>query len=252
MPRYALEPAPKHGATRRTAVLLVNLGTPEAPTESALRRYLGEFLWDPRIVEIPRLDLVADPEPFRTQPASCKIGSQIRQDLDAGRFAAQGAHRASGQAAQGLARPGGQSRTSPLAWAMRYGQPSIASVSSTGSSADGAERVLVVPALSAVRGQFLGQRDGRHCRLDQAQRATRWRFRFIKHFHDEPGYIASVGRHREGILGRFKGRPDKLLMSFHGLPRRSLDLGDPYYCECQKTGRLIAESSRAHGQDRVS
>jgi ferrochelatase len=238
MPRYAPEPAPKHGSTRRTAVLLVNLGTPEAPTKSALRRYLGEFLWDPRIVEIPRpiwwliLNLfVLNLRPAKSAAKYAKIwmpeGSPLKVHTE--RLA---------KLLRGWLGQAGNPDVA-VAWAMRYGQPSIASTLDR-LKEDGAERVLVVPAYPQYAASSSGS-----VMDDVADWIKRTRnpmeIRFIKHFHDEPGYIASVAATVKEYWAA-KGRPDTLLMSFHGLPRRSLDLGDPYYCECQKTGRLIAES----------
>jgi ferrochelatase len=122
---------------------------------------------------------------------------------------------------------------------MRYGQPSIGSVLDQ-FKRDGVERVLVVPLYPQYAASTSAS-----VMDDVADWMKRSRnppeLRFIKHFHDDPGYIgalaASVREHWQA-----NGRPDKLVMSFHGLPRRSLDLGDPYHCECQKTGRLLAES----------
>ncbi|MBI5109299.1 MAG: ferrochelatase [Rhodocyclales bacterium] len=238
MPRYAPEPAPTHGAARRTAVLLVNLGTPEAPTRSALRRYLGEFLWDPRIVEIPRpiwwliLNLfVLNIRPAKSAAKYARIwlaeGSPLKVHTERQATLLRGWLGDSGNS--GIA----------VAWAMRYGRPSIADILDRLKS-EGAERVLVVPAYPQYAASSSGS-----VMDDVADWIKHTRnpmeIRFIKHFHDDPGYIASVvATIREYWAAH--GRPDKLLMSFHGLPRRSLDLGDPYYCECQKTGRLIAEA----------
>ena len=238
MPRYAPEPAPNHGANRRTAVLLVNLGTPEAPTRSALRRYLGEFLWDPRIVEIPRpvwwliLNLfVLNIRPAKSAAKYAKIwlpeGSPLKVHTERQAKLLQG----------WLVDAGTPEIT--VAWAMRYGRPSIAGALDRLKS-EGAERVLVVPAYPQYAASSSGS-----VMDDVADWIKRTRnpleVRFIKHFHDDPGYIASVvATVREYWAAN--GRPARLLMSFHGLPQRSLDLGDPYYCECQKTGRLIAES----------
>jgi ferrochelatase len=238
MPRYAPEPAPNHGATRRTAVLLVNLGTPEAPTKSAVRRYLGQFLWDPRIVEIPRpiwwliLNLfVLNLRPAKSAAKYAKIwlpeGSPLKVHTERQAALLRG----------WLGEAGTPDVT--VAWAMRYGQPSIASVLDR-LKADGVERVLVVPAYPQYAASSSGSvmddvADWIKCTRNPLE------IRFIKHFHDDPGYIASVVATVTEYWAAH-GRPDKLLMSFHGLPRRSLDLGDPYYCECQKTGRLIAES----------
>jgi ferrochelatase len=122
---------------------------------------------------------------------------------------------------------------------MRYGQPSIASVLDRFKQ-DGVERVLVVPAYPQYAASSTAS-----VMDDVADWIKRSRnpleFRFIKHFHDHPGYIAALAASVREHWAT-KGRPDKLVMSFHGLPRRSLDLGDPYYCECQKTGRLLAEA----------
>jgi ferrochelatase len=238
MPRYAPEPAPNHGAPRRTAVLLVNLGTPEAPTTPALRRYLKQFLWDPRVVEIPRPiwwlilnGIILNTRPAKSAAKYAKIwmadGSPLKVHTERQAKLLKG----------WLGEAG--SPDIEVAWAMRYGQPSIASVLDRFKQ-NGVERVLVVPAYpqyaasstASVMDDVADWIKGSRNPLE---------FRFIKHFHDHPGYIAALAASvREHWSAR--GRPDKLVMSFHGLPRRSLDLGDPYYCECQKTGRLLAEA----------
>lgn len=238
MPRYAPEPAPDHGAARRTAVLLVNLGTPEAPTRTALRAYLGEFLWDPRVVEIPRplwwliLNLfVLNLRPAKSAAKYARIwlpeGSPLKLHTER-------------QAAllQGWLGEAGKPEVA-VAWAMRYGQPSIAGVLDR-LKAGGVERVLVLPAYPQYAASAAGS--VMDAVADWIKRTRNpLEIRFVKHFPDDPGYIASVA----ATVSEYRaahGRPDKLLMSFHGLPRRSLDLGDPYYCECRKTGRLIAEA----------
>jgi protoporphyrin/coproporphyrin ferrochelatase len=238
MPRYAPEPAPNHGAPRRTAILLVNLGTPEAPTAVALRPYLKQFLWDPRVVEIPRpvwwliLNLfVLTLRPGKSAAKYAKIwmaeGSPLKVHTE--------------RQAKLLKGWLGEAGTPDLAvaWAMRYGQPSIASVLDRFKH-DGVERVLVVPLYPQYAASSTAS-----VMDDVADWIKRSRnpleFRFIKNFHDHPGYIAAVAATVKEHWAS-KGRPDKLVMSFHGLPRRSLDLGDPYYCECLKTGRLLAEA----------
>jgi ferrochelatase len=238
MPRYAPEPAPKHGAPRRTAVLLVNLGTPEAPTAGALRRYLKQFLWDPRVVEIPRPvwwlilnGIILNTRPAKSAAKYAKIwmadGSPLKVHTERQAKLLKG----------WLGEAG--SPELEVAWAMRYGQPSIASVLDRFKQ-DGVERVLVVPAYPQYAASSTAS-----VMDDVADWIKRSRnpleFRFIKHFHDHPGYIAALAASVREHWAT-KGRPDKLVMSFHGLPRRSLDLGDPYYCECQKTGRLLAEA----------
>jgi ferrochelatase len=238
MPRYAPEPAQQHGAARRTAVLLVNLGTPESPTAAALRRYLKQFLWDPRVVEIPRpiwwlilngpILILRPPKSalkyekiWMPDGSPLKVHTERQAKLLKGWLGEAGAPEV------------------VVAWAMRYGQPSIASTLDQ-FKRDGVERVLVVPLYPQYAASTSAS-----VMDDVADWIKRCRnppeLRFIKHFHDHPGYIAALAASvREHWA--VNGRPDKLVMSFHGLPRRSLDLGDPYYCECQKTGRLVAEA----------
>lgn len=238
MPRYAPESAPNHGAPRRTAVLLVNLGTPEAATAPALRRYLKQFLWDPRVVEIPRPvwwlilnGIILNTRPAKSAAKYAKIwmadGSPLKVHTERQAKLLKG----------WLGEAG--SPDVDVAWAMRYGQPSIADTLDR-LKREGIERVLVVPAYPQYAASSTAS-----VMDDVADWIKRSRnpleIRFIKHFHDHPGYIAALAASvREHWAA--KGRPDKLVMSFHGLPRRSLDLGDPYYCECRKTGRLLAEA----------
>jgi ferrochelatase len=245
MPRYAPEPAPNHGAPRRTGILLVNLGTPEAPTAAALRPYLKQFLWDPRVVEIPRpiwwliLHLfVLTLRPAKSAAKYAKIwmaeGSPLKVHTERQAKLLKGWLGETGAA------------DVAVAWAMRYGQPSIASVLDR-FKADGVERVLVVPLYPQYAASSTAS-----VMDDVADWIKRSRnpmeFRFIKHFHDHPGYIAALAASVRDYWAA-NGRPDKLVMSFHGVPRRSLDLGDPYHCECQKTGRLLAEALGLDGKD---
>ncbi|NJD35446.1 MAG: ferrochelatase [Betaproteobacteria bacterium] len=245
MPRYAPEPAQQHGAPRRTGILLVNLGTPEAPTAAALRRYLKQFLWDPRVVEIPRpvwwliLNLfVLNLRPAKSAAKYAKIwmpeGSPLKVHTERQAKLLKGYLGAAGIAEV------------MVAWAMRYGQPSIAGALDQ-FKRDGVERVLVVPLYP----QFAASSTA-SVMDDVADWIKRCRnpleIRFIKHFHDHPGYIAALAASVREYWNA-SGRPDKLVMSFHGVPRRSLDLGDPYHCECQKTGRLLAEALGLAGKD---
>lgn len=133
-----------------------------------------------------------------------------------------------------------------VAWAMRYGQPSIGAALDQ-IKRDGAERVLVAPLYPQYAASSTAS-----VMDDVADWIKRSRnppeIRFIKHFHDHPGYIAALAASvREYWTAN--GRPAKLVMSFHGVPRRSLDLGDPYHCECQKTGRLLAEALGLAAED---
>lgn len=237
MPRFWQEPAYLHGTKPRTGVLVVNLGTPAAPTAAALRPYLKEFLSDPRVVEIPRPIwwLILNGIILRTRPAKSaakyasvwtdegsplKAHTEKQAKLLAGFFVATG------------------ERELMVSWAMRYGQPSIRSRLDEMRAA-GCTRILVIPLYP----QFAASTTATV--MDEVANSLRhWRnlpeIRFIRSFGDDPGYIkalaASVREHWQR-----EGRADRLVLSFHGIPRRSLDLGDPYHCECYKTARLLGE-----------
>jgi ferrochelatase len=221
-------------ANGRTGVLLVNLGTPEAPTAQAIRAYLAEFLSDPHVVGLPRVlwlpilyGVVLRKRPARLVPRYAGIwmpeGSPL---LVYSRRQAEGL--APRLAARGLA-----VEVEP---AMRYGQPSIEEALAR-LKARGCERILAVPlypqytasttttAVEAVTAQAarMGLADG---------------LRFVGHFYDQPGYQDA----QAGLISRYwqeHGRPDKLLMSFHGLPRRVIERGDPYYRHCLETAELL-------------
>ena len=233
------EPAFRHGQAPRTGVLLVNLGTPEAPTAPALRRYLGQFLSDPRVVEIPRLlwmpilhGIILRVRPRKSAAKYASIwmpeGSPLRVWTEKQTKLLQGFLGEMGH--QVLVRH-----------AMRYGEPAIGKALSA-LKAEGATRILVVPLYPQYSGATTASvmdevfAWGRETRLLPE-------LRHINRFHDDAGYLDalanSVRRHWQanGPLGD----QGKLLRSFHGMPRRTLDLGDPYHCECLKTGRLLAE-----------
>ena len=233
---FAPEPAHAHGTAATTAIVLCNLGTPEAPTPAAVRRYLAEFLTDPRVVEIPRAawlpilhGVVLRVRPARSARKYARIwtpqGSPLkvwteRQAVLLEGYLGQRGHRVS-------VRP-----------AMRYGTPSLASVLDTVKE-DGADRILVLPLYpqySASTTASIGDAVGAW----QRQVRDVPEIRFVKHYHDDPGYIDALAA-RVNEHWRVHGRPDRLVLSFHGLPKRSLRLGDPYHCECRKTGRLLGE-----------
>ena len=230
------EPEHSHARGRRVAVLLVNLGTPAAPTAAELRRYLAEFLSDPRVVEIPRLLWLA---------LLHGVILRIRPARSAAKYASIWTAEGSPllvwtlrQTAALQRRLGGDAGPVLVRAAMRYGEPSVPSVLDA-LKAEGADRVLVLPlypqyaaattasVFDAVAQWSLGVR-----RLPE--------FRFVNHYHDDPGYIEALARSVERHWDS-TGRGGKLLMSFHGIPARSLTLGDPYFCECQKTARLLAQ-----------
>lgn len=227
-----------HDQPDRTGVLLVNLGTPDAPDRASVRRYLKEFLWDPRVVEVPRPlwwlvlnGVILNTRPARSAKAYAKVwtdeGSPLlsisRRQEQAIREALQERH---GEAVQ-------------VELAMRYGKPSVAGGLRSLRDA-GARRLLVLPLYPQYSATTTASvMDAVWNELQQ----WRWlpELRSIHHYHDDPAYIAalaaSVREHQAG-----HGEADHLLLSFHGIPQDYFEKGDPYYCECQKTGRLLAET----------
>ncbi len=232
---FSTEPPYSHGQAPRTGVLLCNLGTPDEPTPKAVRRYLAEFLSDQRVVEIPRLLwlLILHGIILRFRPAKSaakyasiwtpegsplKVWTERQAKLLQG-WLGQRNHRVS------------------VRWAMRYGSTSIGSQLDA-MKAEGVTRVLVVTAYPQYASATTASVFDAVYHWAQATRALP-ELRFVNHYHDHADYIAalasSVQRH-----WKKNGKPDKLVMSFHGVPERTLKLGDPYHCECFKTARLLA------------
>lgn len=235
--RFGTEPVYHHGQSAGVGILYCNLGTPDTPNPKDVRRYLAEFLSDPRVVEIPRLlwwfILHAVILPLRPRASAKKYASiWTPQGSPLALWTRQQAHDL------GLAlRNRGMHVT--VMHAMRYGQDAIA-VQLASLKTQGINRVLVLPAYpqysgtttaSAFDAVYAWARTVRH--LPE--------LRFINHYHDHPAYIAALAA---SIQKRWEqtGRPDRLLMSFHGVPLRTLQLGDPYHCECHKTARLLAQA----------
>lgn len=236
MPNFQPEPPFEHGQAPRTAVLLCNLGTPDAPTASAVRRYLGQFLADHRVVEIPRL---------LWMPILHSIILRVRPAKSAAKYASiwtsNGSPLAAWTAKQALLLRGwlGEAGHHVLvSHAMRYGNPSIASQLDA-LKAQGATRILIVPLYPQFSGTTTASvLDAVYHWAAKVRNVPE--LRFINHYHDDAGYIDALAQTIEAHWSR-EGRPDKLVMSFHGVPARTLQLGDPYHCECQKTARLLAE-----------
>jgi protoporphyrin/coproporphyrin ferrochelatase len=231
------EPAFRHGQPPRTAVLFVNLGTPDEPTAPALRRYLAEFLSDPRVVEIPRLVwwFILHGVILRTRPkqSAAKYASVWMPE---GSPLAVWTARQAAALGEALAARGLQVR---VRHAMRYGNPSIASVMDE-LRAEGATRVLLIPAYPQYAAATTASISDKV--LQWATQARRMpELRFVGEYHDDPGYIAALASRLRAHWAEH-GRGDKLVLSFHGVPERSLHLGDPYHCQCHKTARLLAEA----------
>jgi ferrochelatase len=234
------EPAYQHGAPSRTGVLLINLGTPDAPTAQALRPYLKQFLSNPRVVEFPRWAwwLILNGVILNTRPRkSAEKYAQI--------WMPEGSPLKVHTARQAqLLREALAERVEPLPppvveYAMSIGNPSIREVLGC-MQRQGCERILVLPlypqyASSSTAAAF----DEVFAQLGTMRNTPA--LRTVKHYHDHPGYIAALAQNVWDYWLR-SGRPDKLVMSFHGVPRYTLEKGDPYYYECQKTGLLLAEA----------
>ena len=231
------EPPFFHGQTPRTAVLYCNLGTPDAPTPVAVRRYLAEFLSDQRVVEIPRLFwlLILHGIILRFRPAKSAAkyasiwtpeGSPLKLWTEKQAALLQTALQAQGDHVL-------------VRWAMRYGSGSIASQLDA-LKTEGVTRVLVLPAYPQYSATTTASV------FDAVyQWAARTRsiveLRFVNHYHDHAQYIAALQARVQAHWAEH-GRPEVLVMSFHGVPARTLALGDPYHCECFKTARLLAEA----------
>ncbi|MED5619184.1 ferrochelatase [Ideonella sp. BN130291] len=236
MTSFAAEPAHIHGSTARTAVLVVNLGTPEAPTAPAVRRYLAEFLSDHRVVEIPR---------WLWKPILHGIILRTRPAKSAAKYASIWTPEGSPlkvwtekQAKLLLGALGEQGQQVLVRHAMRYGNPSIASQLDA-LKAEGATRILVLPLYPQYSGTTTASIFDAVGQWGQQTRHLP-ELRFVNRYHDDPGYIDALARRVQRHWEQ-NGRGDRLLLSFHGVPQRTLTLGDPYHCECHKTARLLGE-----------
>jgi ferrochelatase len=221
--------------------VLVNLGTPDAPTAPALRRYLKQFLSDARVVEIPRIIwwLILNLIILRIRPAKSAAKYRTVWTAEGSPLLVIARRQAEGLR-QWLNQQGVAVRVEV---AMRYGNPSIPSVMDALRS-DGVDRVLVLPLFPQYAAATTASiYDAVGDWLRPVRNVPE--LRFIKHYHDHPDYIAALAD-KISLHWQTAGRPDfaagdKLVMSFHGVPRRTLDRGDPYHCECHKTGRLVAQ-----------
>jgi len=235
-PTFAPEPDFVHGQAPRTAILYCNLGTPDAPTPQAVRRYLAEFLSDQRVVEIPRLVwmLILHGIILRFRPAKSAAKYASIWTADGSPLKIWTEKQA--QLLQGwLGQRGLQVK---VRWAMRYGSNAIASQLDA-MKADGVTRVLVItayPQYSATTTASVF--DAVYSWAKQTRTVPE--LRFVNRYHDDPAYIAALATHVERYW-KAHGRPDKLVLSFHGVPERTLYLGDTYHCECFKTARLLAQ-----------
>lgn len=228
----------QHGSVSRTGILLINLGTPNAPTAQALRPYLKEFLSNRRVIEIPRLIwwpiLHGFILPFRPKESAEKYakiwlpeGSPLKVHTER---------------QTKLLREVLQARLGnpPIVeYAMNIGTPSVAEVMHK-MQQQGCERILVIPLFPQYASSSTAAAMDNVFAVMETMR-NQPAIRTVKQYHDHPGYIAALAQNVKDHWA-MHGRPDKLIISFHGTPRASLDKGDPYHCSCQKTGRLLAEA----------
>jgi len=227
-----------HGQPAGLGILLTNLGTPEAPTASALRPYLKQFLSDRRVVDLPRwlwwpiLNLIVlNVRPRKSAAAYARVwtkaGSPLLVHTAAQARALRGA----------LQDPPGDRAI--VEFGFRYGRPSIAAAVESLQDR-GARKLLVLPLFPQYNGPTTGSTFDA---LADCLKTRRWvpELRMVTHYHDHPRYIAAVAGSIKAHWGEH-GRAERLLLSYHGIPERYRDSGDPYYCQCLKTTRLVAEA----------
>jgi ferrochelatase len=223
-------PAPKVG------VLLINLGTPNAPEPSSVRLYLKEFLSDPRVVEIPQLvwqpilrGLILRSRPKRSAHAYRQVWTDEGSPLAA--ITARQAQALAGSWGDGVI----------VDHAMRYGRPAI-SEKIDALKGLGCERILIAPLYPQYCAATTATAN------DEAfahLRRLRWQpaVRTLPPYHDDPAYIGALAGRLNQEIAALDFEPQAVIASFHGMPERTLELGDPYHCHCQKTARLLAEAS---------
>jgi ferrochelatase len=221
-------------AAAKVGVLLTNLGTPDAPDAGAVRRYLAQFLSDPRVIEIPKLawlpilhGIILRTRPKKSAHAYAQVWTEEGSPLAA--ITARQARALAARLGDGVI----------VDWAMRYGNPDVGGAIERLFAA-GATRILVAPlypqycaatTASAMDATFA------------AIAAKRWQpaLRTLPPYHDDGLYIAALKADLDRQLAALDFTPQRLLLSFHGMPQRTLDLGDPYHCHCRKTARLMSE-----------
>jgi protoporphyrin/coproporphyrin ferrochelatase len=235
---YSREPSHEHGTPTRTGILLINLGTPDEPTPAAVRRYLAEFLSDPRVVEIPRVlwKPILHGIILRTRPkhSAAKYAAIWRPEGSPLRVFTE-------RQTKLLLGYLGARVNSPIAveYGMRYGNPSIG-VGLAKLREAHCDRILLLPLYP----QYAASTTATGCDAAFRELAA-WRnqpaIRTVRHYHDHPAYIGALAENVREFWMRH-GRPEVLVMSFHGVPKFTLEKGDPYHCESQKTGRLLMQA----------
>lgn len=228
---------PRHPSIppRRIGVLLINLGTPDAADARAVKRYLAEFLSDPRVVELPKLawqpilrGIILTTRPKKSAHAYQQVWTEAGSPL------------AAITRAQSVALQGAFGEDVLVDWAMRYGRPAIAERLRAMKDA-GCERILLAPLYPQYCAATTATANDK---AFAALAGMRWQpaIRTLPPYHDDPAYIAALAANVRAALDALDFVPDAVLASFHGMPQRTLELGDPYHCHCQKTARLLGEA----------
>jgi protoporphyrin/coproporphyrin ferrochelatase len=222
-------------AIGKLGVLLVNLGSPDAPEKGAVKRYLKQFLSDKRVVEIPSIlwQPILQGIVLNTRPKkSAHAYSQVWTDEGAPLISI------TRKQAQAVQNAFGDQVT--VDWAMRYGTPSIPDRLKALKDA-GCDRILIAPLYPQYSGATTATVQ------DQAFETLgkmRWQpaVRTLPPYHDDPAYIRALKSSVDTGLAALDFVPDALVASFHSMPQRTLELGDPYHCHCRKTARLLSEA----------
>ncbi|HEX8482644.1 MAG TPA: ferrochelatase [Allosphingosinicella sp.] len=223
-------------AAPRVGVLLINLGTPNSPEPGSVRLYLKEFLSDPRVIEIPQLvwqpilrGIILTTRPKKSAHAYKQVWTE------------EGSPLAAITARQAKALRGAFGEDVIVDHAMRYGEPAIAAKIDA-LKAQGCERILIAPLYPQYCAATTATAN------DEAfahLRRLRWQpaVRTLPPYYDDPDYIEALRVRLEEGLAQLDFEPQAILASFHGMPQRTLELGDPYHCHCRKTARLLSEAS---------
>lgn len=239
-----IDPLFHQGSRAKTGVLLVNLGTPDAPTATALRSYLAEFLSDPRVIEIPKFVwmLILHGIILRVRPKKSAAKYQSIWTEEGSPLLA-----ISKRQAAAIQTQVGDAAIVKLG--MRYGNPSIKNALREFQN-EGVRKIIVLPLYPQYAAATTGSTfDAVTTELQQ------WRFvpelHFINNYCDHPLFIDALAASIQEDFNQ-NGKPEKLLLSYHGMPKRNLDLGDPYFCFCQKTTRLVTEKLSLAKEDYIT
>ncbi|MEX2488410.1 MAG: ferrochelatase [Pseudomonadales bacterium] len=238
MSRYSGDPDFRHDSSVCLGILLTNLGTPNAPNASALRKYLGEFLADPRVIETPKFiwwfilhGIILRTRPRKSAKMYAKVWSEAGSPLL--RISMKQQQAVQAELDKRLAGP------VKVVLAMRYGDPSIKSGMEQLRQA-GARRIVILPLYPQYSAATSASTFDA---VSDVLKSWRWLpdIRFISHYHTEPGYIEAIAA-RIRAHWQNEGRADRILFSYHGIPKHYFLAGDPYHCECHATSRLIADA----------